>query len=311
MARVLSLLACQITDVLAACFVDPVWSSGDVVVQKAIKYGSAYNNATRKQQTLLLDAYFPPASDTRSKRPAAVLVHGGSFQFGDRTSDGEPTFAELLVRRGFVVVSIDYRLTGGYYGLESRQPATDASEDARAAIRFVRKMAAEWKVDEDRILVGGDSAGAVTALNIGYAHGAQHEGSSGNPGYRSDVALTVSVSGQLADQAFCKTVIPVPSGCQTDGDWDDTNDVGSFPGQPPVALIHGTADKIVPYVNGKAVYDRAQKVGLKSLLISIPNAGHVPFQQFETQKTYFKDFMTFVVDAMDLSDAECPKSVIV
>lgn len=145
MARALTLLACQITGALAAnaCFVDPIWSSKDVVVQKAIKYGSAFNNATRKQQTLLLDAYFPPASDARSKRPAAVLVHGGSFQFGDRTSDGEPAFAKLLVERGFVVVSIDYRLTGAYWTLESRQPATDASEDARAAIRFVRKMATE------------------------------------------------------------------------------------------------------------------------------------------------------------------------
>ena len=172
-------------------------------------------------------------------------------------------------------------------------------------------MAGEWRVDAGRIMVGGDSAGAITALNIGYAHQSQHEGSSGNPGYDSSVSLTVSVSGQLKDEAFCKSVHPKPSGCSVETDIDDTNDVDGRKGtQPSVAIIHGTEDTIVPYVNGKAVYDRAQATGLKSLLVTIPGASHVPFKQFETQSTYYKDFMTFVADAMDLAHAECPKKVV-
>ena len=41
-------------------------------------------------------------------------------------------------------------------------------------------------------------------------------------------------------------------------------------------MIHGTDDLVVPYVGGKEVFDQAQRVGLKSSLITIPGAGHVP-----------------------------------
>ena len=46
--------------------------------------------------------YFPPDKDTRLQRPAAVLVHGGSFISGNAGSDQEPTLAYELVTRGCV-----------------------------------------------------------------------------------------------------------------------------------------------------------------------------------------------------------------
>ena len=55
-------------------------------------------------------------------------------------------------------------------------------------------------------------------------------------------------------------------------------------------MLHGTADKTVPYVNGKAVYDRAQDVGLSSEFISMPGLYHVPWD--EIFKTYFTDLTT-------------------
>ena len=66
-----------------------------------------------------------------------------------------------MAARGFVAVSINYRLTGSFYGLTSDQPPLDAQEDARAAVRFLRKVAnqSDWRIDTGRIAVGGDSAG--------------------------------------------------------------------------------------------------------------------------------------------------------
>ena len=78
----------------------------------------------------------------------------------------------------------------------------------------------------------------------------------------------ISISGELKEQAFCKLITPKPEGCQVDTGADDTNDIGTFE-QPPLIMIHGTRDKTIPYVNGKAVYDRAQSVGLTSSLITI------------------------------------------
>ena len=54
------------------------------------------------------------------------------------------------------------------------------------------------------------------------------------------------------------------------------------------------------------VIAQANKVGLKNKLITIPGAGHVPFQQLFTQSTYLHDLLTFLVTAMDLAHAECP-----
>jgi|EP01046_Picozoa_sp_COSAG06_P046870 acetyl esterase/lipase len=58
-----------------------------------------------------MDFYAPPPSqDRRSKRPTVVLVHGGSFVGGDKQSFAP--LATVLAQRGFVVGSINYRLTG-------------------------------------------------------------------------------------------------------------------------------------------------------------------------------------------------------
>lgn len=48
----------------------------------------------------------PPASDRRAKRPVVVLVHGGSFVGGDKSSF--KPLATVLAQRGFVVGSINY-----------------------------------------------------------------------------------------------------------------------------------------------------------------------------------------------------------
>ena len=114
---------------------------------------------------------------------------------GDKSS-WEPLATELA-RRGFIVGSINYRLTGKHWGTQdyccpgnrSDQYAIDATHDARAAVRYLRKMAngSAWRLDPDRIGIGGGSAGAVTVLFYGYADRASSEGNSGSPGFSSQV----------------------------------------------------------------------------------------------------------------------------
>jgi|EP01046_Picozoa_sp_COSAG06_P038789 hypothetical protein len=168
---------------LSRCFIEPAWTREQIVQQKAVPFGQSFNNQTGKMQTLLLDTYEPPASDTRRQRPAFVLIHGGAFIYGNRTSDGEPDVAYALATRGYFVISIEYRLTGYYWGADAQcywgstswaapcpgtdQTATDAMEDGKAAIRFLRAKASEWRIDPTRIGVAGDSAGAITSNWIG------------------------------------------------------------------------------------------------------------------------------------------------
>ena len=101
--------------------------------------------------------------------------------------------------RGYAVVSIDYRLTGESWTWESQKAMFDAMEDLRAAIRFVRSNAADYRLDTDKIITSGDSAGALTSLFLSYAKEAQYEGNSGNPGFSSHANGVISISGELKD----------------------------------------------------------------------------------------------------------------
>jgi len=291
------------------CFIDPVWSASEIDITKDVQYGEAFNNATQKLQTLLLDAYMPPSSDNRSARPIVVIIHGGSFDAGHKDDPGEVELALALATRGFAVVSIDYRLTGDFWTWESERMMLDATEDARAAIRYVRSVATDQRIDTERILLVGESAGAWTSLFLGYVKAAQYEGNSGNPGYASTVAGVWSISGELRGQGFCKGVLPVPWGCKIQTNIDNTNDITNVK-QPPLLIMHGTADTIVPYVNGKEMYTRAQAVGLQSSLITMQGADHVPWSVIFNQSTYFHDALTMCGDVIDLAHAQMPAGCI-
>lgn len=290
------------------CFRDIVWDESEIQKMEYVQFGSAVNPATGKTEDLHLDVYLPPDSDKRALRPAAVLVHGGGFVGGDRTCDGQPKFAMQLVRRGVVVVSIDYRQLGNDYDLSTSEvPENAATEDARAAVRFVRKNAAQFNIDPERIMMEGDSAGAITSLYLGFVKEAQGEGKSGNPGYRSDVRLAVSVSGQVKTQGYCDQIHPYPAGCSVQGDIDHVNDFDGRQGLPALFMIHGTEDMTVPYVNAKAVFDRAQAAGIASSLLTIENARHVPWDEFYSKPAYMKQLLDFMFEQMDLVNAECPQ----
>ena len=102
-------------------------------------------------------------------------------------------------------------------------------EDLKAAIRYVRMHADEFRIDPSMIIASGDSAGAATALFAGYAQKAQKDdGHSGNPGYPSNANGVISISGALKEQIHCKSIDPVPSDCGIDNGIDETSDVGTF-----------------------------------------------------------------------------------
>ena len=184
-----------LTDNSSTCFIDPIFNETDIQKISNIQYGSAYNAYTNSTESLLLDVYLPPDSDDRESKPAIVFIHGGAFIFGNKSMSGDMKFLKEFLIRGYAAVSIDYRLTGRYWPAETERATLDAVEDARAAVRFLRKNANDYGLDTDRITVMGDSAGAITSLYIGYAANAQYEGDSGNPGYSSEVQYVLSISG--------------------------------------------------------------------------------------------------------------------
>jgi acetyl esterase/lipase len=241
-------------------FRDEVFSS--MTSTTNLTYGSA-PRLDGQPVTLKLDLH-EPTGDTATARPAIVYVHGGGFSSGTRTEGA--TLMAPMVRRGFVVASISYRLLAppGCSGTSTPPACYDAAyaamDDARAAVRWLRANAATYRIDTSRIAIEGYSAGGVTATGVGLV--SEEPGSSGNPGYPSNVRAWVSIAGGLPDGA------------------------GATPGDPPGYLFSGTADPTVPHQWSVDTAQALHEAGGFAVLKAKVGGGHgLPDMTMVSQQT--------------------------
>jgi acetyl esterase/lipase len=247
-----------------------------VTLKTDITYGTAVDE-TNTTETLKLDMY-TPSGDTDTKRPAIVWVHGGGFSGGDKTSPELVDEANQFAMKGYVNVSIDYRLAvdGCVPGsTDCGIGITEALQDAQTAVRFLRSRAQKFGIDPTRIAIGGSSAGAITAVNVGYA------------------SLTGPATGDHKKFSSAVEAVQSLSGCAI------TTTPG--PGGAPELFFHGTADPLVPYSCATATVAAAQKVGLDVYLVTWPGEGHVPYVQNRAQ--ILKTTTVFFYNEMDLAQA--------
>jgi acetyl esterase/lipase len=237
-----------------------------------IQYGTA-PDLQGNPVALKLDLYHP-TGDTVRRRPVIIWVHGGGFSAGDKDSGAD--WATAFARRGYVAISLGYRLLApGPCGGTGPVPdycytaAYGAQHDAQAAVRFLRKNAGFLGVDPNRIAMAGESAGAVTSLLVGWR--SDDPGTSGNPGPPSDIRAAVSVAGGL----------PI------------NDQIGS--GDAPAFFFHGTSDPTVPFSWATSNVNAMAKAGLVVGIHPFDGAGHGLFTEHRAeiheQASYFLYFM--------------------
>ena len=110
-----------------------------------------------KSERQCFDLYLPDEGD--GPFPLLIHIHGGGFAFGDKRDDHMDAYL-VGVKRGYAVASIEYRMSG-----EAKFPA--AVLDCREAVRYIKAHAAEYRVDPEKIIVIGGSAGGNLAAMIG------------------------------------------------------------------------------------------------------------------------------------------------
>jgi acetyl esterase/lipase len=251
---------------------DAVFSN--VTTTSDVTYDSAVNQQGQTV-TLKLDVY-SPTGDTATSRPTIVWVHGGGFSSGTKTSPEIVDEANTFARKGYVNVSINYRLTPGGCSAggptaECVQAIFDAQHDAQSAVRFLRANATTYGVDVNRIAIGGTSAGALTALHVGF--NSDDPGTGGNPTQSSAVRAAVSLSGAKV------------LGSASTGD-------------APSLLFHGTNDGLVPYQWAVNTVNEAKAAGLQSFLTTWQGAGHVPYTEHRSEiLDQTRNFLYFELDA--------------
>ncbi len=101
----------------------------------------------------------------KSERPTPVvlLIHGGGWVNGDKTSYGESAIQPYL-DAGISVAAVNYRFIAEAMEQKIEPPVQACVHDAARVVQTLRHKAKEWNVDPQRIGATGSSAGACTSL---------------------------------------------------------------------------------------------------------------------------------------------------
>lgn len=239
---------------------------------RSVKYAQN-TNLYGKMQDLYLDVY-EPEGDVNTSRPLIIFMHGGAFMHGTRTDSYMVEFCQDFAKRGYVTVSMSYRLgVKDYFSPVAYGEAIyRATQDAKAAVRFFRANASTYKIDTSRIFIGGGSAGAIAAIQAAYWKQelvpsyldvkklGKLEDAGGNAGYSSQVNGVINCWGAIIDTTWITSK------------------------SAPIVNIHGVNDEIVPYKSATMgqfslygsyyIHQKAEKEGIKSRLQPFANTGH-------------------------------------
>jgi acetyl esterase/lipase len=222
---------------------------------------------------LRLDIYEPKESN--GPRPAIVVVHGGAWFQGDKSTYAFGWHDRWLAAQGYVVFDVQYRLSG-------RWPAPLG--DVKCAIRWVRANAARFNIDPQRVAVMGRSAGAHLALMAAYT--------AGDPRFspsclNQDTDLDDSVQAVIVSYAPSDLRLwPAERGSAIEallgglpGELPDVyHDASPLthvrPDLPPTLIIHGQRDRMVPPVHSELLANHLRAAGVTTVLLRIPWGRH-------------------------------------
>jgi acetyl esterase/lipase len=223
-----------------------------------------YDGDSNPQQTL--DLYLPAAKPA----PLILWVHGGGWKANDKSWILVP----YLVAKGYAIASINYR-----YSSEAIFPAQ--IQDANDALNFLLRNADEYGLDKNRVAVAGDSAGGHLALLLGLA---RDEG-----GFGADAGVRPrAVIDFFGPTDFTVFTAPPPAGAEdviaqllgaSPRDRPDLAKAASpvtyvTAASPPVLILHGDRDDVVPPGQSQVIADLLKKANVSAELVIIPGAGH-------------------------------------
>ena len=235
------------------CFAQPTAANTDNIKRKWLNISYATISPAQK-----LDIYLPDEGE--GAFPIIISIHGGAFMFGDKADEQVNPMLEGL-KHNYAVVSINYRLSG-----EALFPKN--INDVKAAIRWVKAHAVIYKMNPDKIVVWGGSAGGNLSALAGTSGDVKEleDLSLGNANQSSRVQAVVDWFGPtnflLMDEQLIETGNGKPD--HSDANSPESKLMGQkitdIPAKvqltnpeiyiskddPPFLIEHGTKDQLVP-----------------------------------------------------------------
>lgn len=275
------------------------------------------NNATMKGQVRLIENVTYSAVDSEAvkmdilapwsqrydylesqPRPLIVFVQGSSWR---RPTMGEeiPQLVQF-VRAGYVVATVQHRnsLDGHAF------PAF--LQDVKTAIRFLRAHADQYAIDPERVAIWGTSSGANASLLVALTPD-DHRYKTAEYADQSDaVNAVVSCFAPTdvidtfknADQVPGSDILQYSLFGADRGKWDTIKrqmsplyQIQDGKEYPPFLLLHGDADKVVPYHQMEDMYHALQEHGVTVEAYRVKGANHE--RDFWSQRVYdiVKEFL--------------------
>lgn len=243
-----------------------------------------WGSDTAEEMDLMLYVYEPVGAP--DNRPAMIIIHGGAFRLGSRDDARFVQLSEYYASRGWVTLSIDYRLlqdqgTIPQTWLEgvqasvdaSAQPATmavyTASRDAKAAVRWVYANADAYQINTDYISTLGISAGASLAIMLGTTDADLYRDeltldedptlASTNLDQPADVHTVIAFSMTPTANTLIERVYGIDTFDETDA---------------PLMIMNGTNDILVDIDEADRLRDQYEETGASYVYYRIEGAGH-------------------------------------
>ena len=222
---------------------------------------------------LFMDVY-EPAKGSRTtfmdrQKPTVLFMFGGGFIQGTRDDESYNSWFRMLTDNGYRVISIDYRL-----GLKGSKKVGVAQvnvldkaihmavEDLFSATNFIIENADQLRVDPSNIVISGSSAGAISVMQAEYEI-ANHTSWASVLPQGFNYAGVMSFSGAILSRKGKVKYQTAPC---------------------PTMMLHGTADKLVPYkqiavfnlgfFGGGKLVERFKKFGYNYNMYHFMDYGH-------------------------------------
>lgn len=232
--------------------------------------------SSRDDGDLKLDIYYPRTPPPPEGYPVILSLHGGGWIIGTKRKD---LFLRSLVKQGFALVSPQYRLS-------SRAKFPAQIEDVRTASHWLLKNAKALKLDPDRMVATGASAGGHLALLLAMSGDKTLVPGGTSPlprGFIKAVFVLYPVTdlygiilpekrgdtGNLVARLLGGSVMEKSAQARLGS---PVNHVRTD--APPVYFLHGDKDRLVPLSQSTILQEKLQQSGVETKLLILQGRGH-------------------------------------
>jgi len=227
----------------------------DVILNKDLSYVA--NAAKKDKKSYLFDLY-QPKGDTVKNRPLIIWMHGGGLKFGTKAAKGIQLWSSTFALRGYVCAAINYRLSkkDPLFNFDELLKASYyAVQDAKAAVLYFKEHYKEYGINPDKIILAGNSAGGIIALQTAY---------STNMDLAAIAKLPDTVTGAKEKELFKVSAVINLWGGIFDLRWMKNAHV-------PVVNILGSTDGVVPPTHKSAPLYGGADIHSEADALHIPN----------------------------------------